>query len=164
MNTKSLDILENAQLPPVQARAILQVMEAEFALETLATKADLTMFAARLEQQIGQLGDMVRTLDAKMNALDVKVGAVDAKVNALDVKVNALDAKVTALDAKVNALDAKVTALDAKVSSVDVKANTLDVKVEGVESRLTRWVFTTMLAQTAVLFGAMYFALTHLQR
>jgi len=41
MHTKSLEILEKAQLPPGQVRAILQVMETEFATETLATKSDL---------------------------------------------------------------------------------------------------------------------------
>jgi len=49
----------------------------------------------------------------------------------------------------------------------------LDLKIEalrgemraaiaGSEGKLTRWVFTCMLGQTAVLIGAMYFALRHL--
>jgi hypothetical protein len=35
-------------------------------------------------------------------------------------------------------------------------------ELKGVESRLTRWVFTCILGQTAVMAGALYFALTHL--
>ena len=41
MKTKSLDVLEKAQLPLEQARAILQVMEEEFLTDQLATKSDL---------------------------------------------------------------------------------------------------------------------------
>ena len=43
MKTSSLDLLEKTQLPPAQARAILQAMEVEFAVRdsALATKSDL---------------------------------------------------------------------------------------------------------------------------
>jgi len=49
METKSLEVLEKSQLPPEQARAILQVMEAEFATDELATKADLERFATKAD-------------------------------------------------------------------------------------------------------------------
>jgi len=35
--------------------------------------------------------------------------------------------------------------------------------MEGLESRLTRWVLTCMLGQSAVIAAAVYFALTHLR-
>jgi hypothetical protein len=41
MITRSLEILEKAQLPPAQARAILEVMEPEFTTGSFATKDDL---------------------------------------------------------------------------------------------------------------------------
>ena len=49
MKASSLDLLEKSQLPPGQARAILQVMETELANhnDMLATRADL--FAMRAE-------------------------------------------------------------------------------------------------------------------
>lgn len=82
MQTTSLEILEKAELPSTQSRAILKVLELEMtaAHETLATKADLHL------------------LKADLNA---------------------------------------------------------------VESRLSRWVLTCMLAQTAMLAGWMYFVLGH---
>ena len=49
MKTKSLEVLEKSQLPPEQARAILQVMEAEFATDELATKTDLERFATKTD-------------------------------------------------------------------------------------------------------------------
>jgi hypothetical protein len=37
----------------------------------------------------------------------------------------------------------------------------LEVKMNGIEGRLTRWVFTCILGQTAVLVGFGYFMLGH---
>jgi hypothetical protein len=54
MKTSSLKALENAELPPAQARAILQVMESELAdhESSLASKADLLGGLHRLELKI----------------------------------------------------------------------------------------------------------------
>ncbi len=54
MQTNSLDLLEKAKLPPDQARAILKVMEAEFAThnDTFATKSDLLAVGHSLELKI----------------------------------------------------------------------------------------------------------------
>jgi hypothetical protein len=41
--------------------------------------------------------------------------------------------------------------------SLDLKMEALRAEMKGLEGRLTRWVFTCILGQTAVL----YFALTH---
>ena len=41
MLTRSLEVLEKALLPTAQARAILEVMETEFATGSFATKEDL---------------------------------------------------------------------------------------------------------------------------
>jgi hypothetical protein len=48
--------------------------------------------------------------------------------------------------------------------SIDLKIEALRGDFRGLEGRLTRWVFTCILGQTAVMAGALYFALTHLSR
>lgn len=48
MVTRSLEILEKAQLPAAQARAILEVMETEFATGSFATREDLRTAVAHL--------------------------------------------------------------------------------------------------------------------
>lgn len=57
MQTTSLDLLEKAKLPPDQARAILKVMEAEFATQhhELATKSDLHVLELKLESVRSEL-------------------------------------------------------------------------------------------------------------
>jgi hypothetical protein len=68
MQTNSLDVLENAKLPPDQARAILKVMETEFALQhgDLATRTDLrdAMHAARSEMR-----EAIHALDLKIESV-----------------------------------------------------------------------------------------------
>jgi hypothetical protein len=39
----------------------------------------------------------------------------------------------------------------------------LELRMEGLESRLTRWLFTCMLGQSAAIAAAVYFALAHLR-
>ena len=65
MRTASLDLLEKSELSPVQARAILQVMESE-----LATKADLQAL------QLATGADMRNGF----HALELKVEAVRSDV------------------------------------------------------------------------------------
>jgi hypothetical protein len=64
MKTSSLELLERTQLPPAQARAILQVMELEFAARdtALATRTDLRDLESRL-------GDRIHGVELKLEAL-----------------------------------------------------------------------------------------------
>jgi hypothetical protein len=96
MKTSSLEILENAELPPAQAHAILKVMESEMsaAHENLASKTDLLALGADLRGDIHELR----------------------------------------------------------------------AEMHGIESKLSRWVLTCILGQTAVLASLGYFVLTHLGR
>jgi hypothetical protein len=68
MQTASLDLLEKTKLPPDQARAILKVMEAEFATHRaeLATKADLDATKADLRVA---LREYTHALELKIESL-----------------------------------------------------------------------------------------------
>ena len=66
MKTSSLELLEKSQLPPAQARAILQVMESELSLHdtALATKSDLRDLELKLEtlraELVGEIKGTIR--------------------------------------------------------------------------------------------------------
>jgi hypothetical protein len=47
--------------------------------------------------------------------------------------------------------------------ALDLKIEALRGEMKAFEGRLTRWVFSCILGQTAVMAGAVYFALTHLR-
>ena len=64
MKASSLEILEKSQLPPSQARAIFQVMEAELSARehTLATRADLDRGLHGLELKVEAVRIEMQTL------------------------------------------------------------------------------------------------------
>lgn len=59
----SLEILERAQLPPQQARAIVQAIELEIAgaKDTLATKSDLLLLGSELRSEMSGLRSELRS-------------------------------------------------------------------------------------------------------
>jgi len=63
MQAASLEILEKANVPAPQARAIVQEIgiEIEGARDTLATKHDLLLLSTELRQEITNLGAGLRT-------------------------------------------------------------------------------------------------------
>jgi hypothetical protein len=64
------------------------------------------------------------------------------------------------LDLKLEAVRAE---LRGEIEKLRSEMMGMEGKMRGIEGRLTRWVFTCMLGQTAVILGAMYFALNHLR-
>jgi len=61
-------------------------------------------------------------------------------------------------------MEMEMTAREVKFATKDeIKDafHALQLEIRGVETRLTRWVLTCILGQTAVMAGALYFALTH---
>jgi hypothetical protein len=84
MRTKSLEILEKAQLPSAQARAILQVMETELATDTLATKADLQALATKADLEA--FATKIELLTFKSD-LEVKIALVRAEISASESRV-----------------------------------------------------------------------------
>jgi hypothetical protein len=69
MQAESLEILEKADVPPAQARAIVRAIDVEIgAWDTLATKHDLALLRSDVtDLQIGLRGDLAR-LEGKLEA------------------------------------------------------------------------------------------------
>jgi hypothetical protein len=70
MQAESLEVLEKADVAPVQARAIVRAIEIELAgaRDTLATKHDLAMLENRLDGRISGLAASLRTEMAQQGA------------------------------------------------------------------------------------------------
>jgi hypothetical protein len=90
MSLAALEILEQAQFPPAQARAIARVLEAEGVArnEGLVTRSDL----ARLESSFGgTLQQMGSSFDVKLqqmeSSFDVKLQKMESR---LDVKIESV--------------------------------------------------------------------------
>ena len=59
MQAESLEVLEKADLPPAQARAIVRAIEIEIvgSKDTLATKHDLLLLRTELRGEMAELGE-----------------------------------------------------------------------------------------------------------
>ena len=135
MQTASLDLLEKTQLPPNQARAILQAMEMEIAAHEVG-------FCTRAE-----LKDAVRSFELSTETLR---GEIQSLRSDLSFKIESLRGELTV----------KIEALRGELKT-DIKG--VEAKLNAVEGKLMRWTLTCVLSQTAVMAGALYFALTHLR-
>jgi hypothetical protein len=73
MSLAALEILEEAQFPPAQARAIARVFEAEAAAraDQLATKADLAQLEARIDIKFEKFRS---EFDLKLGEIMVQLG------------------------------------------------------------------------------------------
>jgi hypothetical protein len=153
VKTSSIEILEKALLPPAQAHAILKVMEVEMAYsqETLATKGDLLATKVDLRADFGELRRDFGGLKDDFGGLKDDFRGLKDDFGDLKIDFAALKGDFTLLMAEFRALEAKI---DARI----------DGKIGAVEGRLTRWVFTCILGQTAVLAGLGYFFLAHFGR
>jgi len=83
MQTNSLDILEQSELPAGQARAILRVMEMEISSreEVLVTKGELKDAFHALELQIGAVRGAIDSLRGELR------GEIKESAHALELKI-----------------------------------------------------------------------------
>jgi len=81
MLAASLDILEKAQVPPLQARAIVQAIELELVAQhdVLATKQDLALFATKQDLALFKQ-DFRHDLQEMRHALELKIEQVRSEL------------------------------------------------------------------------------------
>jgi len=112
MQPTSLDTLERCQLPPNQARAILQTME----LEITAHEVGLCTR--------DELRDAVHSLELKIESVSSELSLkIEGVRNDLSIKI--------------------------------------EREIRNLEGRTMRFVVTCLLAQSALMAGALYFSLAH---
>lgn len=135
MQAESLEVLENAAVPPSQARAIVRAIEIELAgaRDTLATKHDLML----LRQDITQMGAASRQDTTEMGAtLRVETAELGATLR-------------------------QEMAEQGSVLRVEIGA--LRAEIHSSASSVTRQMYLAVLGQSAVMLGFAYFVTTQLR-
>jgi hypothetical protein len=77
--------------------------------------------------------------------------------------LRAMELELSARDEAFATKDDVRTEIQAAVHLLELKFEALRSELNAVEGRLTRWTFTCILGQTAVMAAALYFAITHLR-
>lgn len=144
MQAESLEVLERASVPPLQARAIVRAIEIEIdgARDTLATKHDILL----LRQE---MAEMRHSLESRIEA--VRTGSESQSEAVRTGSESKIDAVRTDLELKLEGLR---TSLESKIESLRA-----DFHKAGKESA---WrLYGALVAQMTVLLGITYFFVTH---
>jgi ribosomal protein L29 len=136
MSLAALEILEQAQFPPAQARVIARVLEAESVArrEDLATKADLAELRQASKAELAEFQQAT------------KAGLADLRHDFSELR---------------HATQADIAELR-QATSADI--NRLEVKIESAKAEGIRFTFLAMVGQVAMLAGVMYFLLQNAAR
>jgi hypothetical protein len=171
MQAESLEVLEKAEVPPAQARAIVRAIEIELAgaKDTLATKHDILLQRQDFYQESGKLRQQMIELRADLEAQMTKLRA-DLEGQMTQLRTN-LEGQMTQLRAHVEGQIAGLRA-DVEGHIVGLRADfqsqmaemrgELRAEIHGSVSGVTRQMYTALLGQTAVLLGFAYFFATHI--
>jgi predicted nuclease with TOPRIM domain len=135
----SLEVLEKAEVPPAQARAIVQAIEIEIAgaKDTLTTKHDLLLLRSDLQKEMGELRGEMGELRGEMGELRGEMGELRTE----------LRSEMTGMR---HALELRVEALR--------------TEIHASASSSLRQMYGALLGQMAVLLGVAYFFVTHVPR
>ncbi|HEU4617121.1 MAG TPA: hypothetical protein VFV10_03735 [Gammaproteobacteria bacterium] len=144
MQAESLEVLENAAVPPAQARAIVRAIEIEIAgaKETLATKHDLVLLRQDLYKEIADL-------------------RVDVNGRIAELRTQVI-AAISDLRGEMNSrLSDQRGEMNGKLS--DLRGE-LRAEIHASASNVTRQMYAALLGQLVVLLGLAYFFATHVAR
>jgi hypothetical protein len=146
---ESLEVLEKADVPPAQARAIVRAIEIEIvgAKDTLATKHDILVLGQATKHDILVLRQEMVGLRADLEGRIVELGA------ALRGEMAKL---ATALHGEMAELRATL-----RGEMSDLRGE-LRAEIHRSVSGVTRQMYTALLGQMAVLLGFAYFFATNI--
>jgi hypothetical protein len=167
VQAESLEVLEKADVPPAQARAIVRAIEIEIAgaKDTLATKHDILLHrqdahqeSAKLRQEMTQLGATLRGEMAELGAaLRGEMAELGAALRGEMAELGAaLRGEMTGLRTD---LARQTATLRGEMSEL---RGQLQSEIHRSASSITRQMYTALLGQMAVLLGFAYFFATNI--
>src|SRR5690606_36989803 len=175
MQPESLEVLEQADVPPVQARAIVRAIEIELAgsKDTLATKHDLLLLRQDVRQAISEVrAELLAAMAGLRAEMSAETSKVRGEMSGLRAEMSAETSKVrgemSGLRAEMSAETSKVpgemSGLRAEIrAEMSELRGELRAEIHAGASSTTRQMYAALLGQTAVLLGFAYFFATHIR-
>jgi hypothetical protein len=160
VQAESLEVLEKADVPPAQARAIVRAIEIEIAgsKDTLATKQDILLQRQDLHEECGKLRQEATELGAALRGEMAELGAaLRGEMAALRAD---LEGQMGALRADMNGRMVELGA-SLRQEMSDLRGE-LRAEIHSSVSGVTRQMYTALLGQMAVLLGFAYFFATNI--
>jgi gamma-glutamyl:cysteine ligase YbdK (ATP-grasp superfamily) len=135
---ESLEILEKAEVPPAQARAIVQAIEIEIAgaKETVATRQDVLILRHEMAEMRTELRHEIQELGTR---LELRISGVESSLE-------------SRLDSRFSGLEPRFQSLESRIARVETRMDSLVTQ---------RQLYGALLGQMAVLPGIAYFFVVH---
>ena len=160
MQAATLEILEKADLPPRQARAIAQAIELEVSAghSALATRADFLALRQSMDTQFVSLRqDLESKIAGSKQELETKI---TGSKQDLETKISG---SKQGLEAMIGGVKQDALGLKQELSTMIIGSrHELELKMAEHKSELVRWVFLCILGQSAMLLGVSYFLFGHI--
>ncbi|GEM_PF-1812343 len=157
MQAESLEVLEQANVPATQARAIVRAIEIEIAgaTDTLATKHDI----APVKHDITLIKHDITLIKRDITQLDSRM---ESRCAALETKI---ESRYGALDAKVESRHGAIeTKLEAVRGELRVEIRDLRSQMHAAASRNAWLLYGALVTQITTLLGVGYLFVTHVTR
>jgi chromosome segregation ATPase len=114
---------------------------------------------ARIESDVGHIretltaqAESINELRGEMKAANKSIAGLDGKIASLEGK---LDGKIASLEGK---LDGRIASLESKLEGkIDTLREQTKALINGLETRMMRWIITTMIAMTTLAFAVAKF-------
>ena len=145
MQAESLEVLEKAEVAPVQARAIVRAIEIEIAgaKDTLATKHDLVLLRQDVRNEASDLRSEFAGLRSEF--ADLRSAFSDLQSDVANLRSEFSDLRLE---------------LKGEIAMLETR---LERKIHESARRITRQMYMAVLAQMPVLLGFSYFFATHVR-
>jgi hypothetical protein len=164
MQAESLEVLEKANLPSVQARAIVRAIEIEIAgaKDVLATKYDIVVFRGDVRQEItllrSEMAELATTLRSEMSELATSLRSEMSELaTSLRGEMSEL---ATSLRGEMSEL---ATSLRSEMAELRTELRAeFRTEISAAKSSIVRQMYGAILGQMAVLLGIAYFFVTQI--
>lgn len=160
MQAESLEVLEKADVPPAQARAIVRAIEIELigAKDALATKHDLLLLRQEIHNDMAALQ---ATLRSEMSELGKQLRS---DVSELRGGMPNLSAEMSKL--RMSDLRAEKSGVHGNMSrrrEMSDLRRELTAEIRASASGVIRRMYTALVGQTALLLGLAYYFVTQIR-
>jgi hypothetical protein len=172
MQAESLEVLEGADMPPAQARAIVRAIEIEIAgaKDVLATKHDLLVQSQEIHRDMTRLETSLREemtelkVSLREEMRDLKVSLREEMTSLATSLREEITSLAASLRTEITNGDASVRGelADLRTSMAEWRGE-LRAEIQAAASSGVRQMYMALLGQMAVLLGFAYFFATHVR-
>ena len=104
----------------------------------VATKDDINLLRAEMNQRFGFVDEKFKQIDARFTTIDERFKQIDARFDQIDARLDRVDSRLDQIDARLDRVDARFDRLETKIDQL---------------ASMKRYVITTGISLAALILG-----------